>query len=533
MGGMGNLVKVEPLAAEPAINLALDTLAKNKQAFVFVNTKRSAEKTAEDIAKKSKLETEHTIELSEKILHTLQKPTQQCERLAKCVKKGIAFHHAGLHSKQKELIEEHFRNGTIKIICCTPTLAAGVDLPAFRTIIRDVKRFSGHGMVNIPVLEFLQMAGRAGRPSFDPYGEAIVVASSEGEKDSLFEQYIKGLPEDIYSKLAVEPVLRTYVLSLIASKVVQSKDQILEFFSRTFWAHQFRDMEKLNKIIEKMLLMLEDWEFIARLKSGECARESEDSRHLGKTDDTYRATVLGKRIAELYIDPLTAHQFVLGVEKAANTKPIPIAWLHLISCTLEMRPHLRVRAKEYDEMQEKLALYSSSFLMAEPSMFEPEFEEYLHGLKTALMLQEWMDEKDEEFLYEHYDIRPGETRAKLTTGDWLLYALGEIARIRQHMELLKEIQKMRFRLRYGVREELLTLLRLEGIGRMRARTLFRAGIKDLGDVRKAELGRLEQILGKKIAASIKKQVGENVPDGFDLPKPENSKNSKFSQYEKE
>ncbi len=509
---MGNVAKLEPLAAEPTLNLALDTLAKNKQAFVFVNTKRSAEKTAEDIAKKSKLETEHTIELSEHILKVLQKPTQQCERLAKCVRKGIAFHHAGLHSKQKELIEDHFRNGTIKIICCTPTLAAGVDLPAFRTIIRDVKRFSGHGMVNIPVLEFLQMAGRAGRPSFDPYGEAIVVAGSEGEKDSLFEQYVRGMPEDIYSKLAVEPVLRTYVLSLIAAKVVQSKEQILEFFSRTFWAHQFKEMEKLSKIIEKMLLMLEEWEM------------------LGKTDNTYRATVLGKRIAELYIDPLTAHQFVLGVDKASHMKPTPLSWLHLISCTLEMRPHLRVRAKEYDEIQEKLAMYSSTFLMAEPSMFEPEFEEYLHGLKTGLMLQDWMDEKDEEFLYEHYDIRPGETRAKLTTGDWLLYALGEIARIRQHMELLKDIQKVRYRLRYGVKEELLTLLRLEGIGRMRARTLFRAGIKDLGDVRKAELGRLEQILGKKIAASIKKQVGETVPENFDLPEPQNSK---FSQYEKE
>src|SRR5512136_2718397 len=98
---MWNVAKLEPLAAEPTMNLALDTLAKNKQAFVFVNTKRSAEKTAEDIAKKSKLETEHTIELSEHILKVLQKPTQQCERLAKCVRKGIAFHHAGLHAKQK------------------------------------------------------------------------------------------------------------------------------------------------------------------------------------------------------------------------------------------------------------------------------------------------------------------------------------------------------------------------------------------------------------------------------------------------
>jgi helicase len=509
---MGNVAKLEPLAAEPAINLGLDTLAKNKQAFVFVNTKRSAEKTAEDIAKKSKIETEHTIELSEKILHVLQKPTQQCERLAKCVKKAIAFHHAGLHSKQKELIEEHFRNGTIKIICCTPTLAAGVDLPAFRTIIRDVKRFSGHGMVNIPVLEFHQMAGRAGRPSFDPYGEAIVVAGSEGEKDVLFEQYVRGVPEEIYSKLAVEPVLRTYVLSLIAARFVQSKDQILEFFSRTFWAQQFKDMQKLNKIIEKMLLMLEEWEF------------------LGKTDDNYRATVLGKRIAELYIDPLTAHQFVVGVDTASRIKTQPMSWLHLISGTLEMRPHLRVRAKEYDEIQEQLVAYSKCLLVPEPSMFEPEYEEYLHGLKTGMMLQEWMNEKDEEYLYEHYDVRPGETRAKLTTGDWLLYALGEVARIRQHMVLLKDIQKMRFRLRYGVKEELLSLLRLEGIGRMRARTLFRAGIKDLGDVRKAELGLLSNILGKKIAASIKKQVGESVPEVEDLPAPAPNN---LAQWEKE
>ncbi len=509
---MGKIVKLEPLAAEPAINLALDTLAKNKQAFVFVNTKRSAEKTAEDIAKKSKLETEHTIELSEKILKVLQKQTQQCERLAKCVRKGIAFHHAGLHPRQKELVEEHFRNGTIKIICCTPTLAAGVDLPAFRGIIRDVKRFSGHGMANIPVLEFHQMAGRAGRPSFDPYGEAIVVAGSEAEKESLFEQYVRGFPEDIYSKLAVEPVLRTYVLSLIAAKVVQSREQIMGFFSRTFWAHQFRDMKKLNKIIEKMLIMLEEWEFI------------------GRTDDNYRATVLGKRIAELYIDPLTAHQFVLGVDRASQMKPIPLSWLHLIGCTLEMRPHLKVRAREYDEIQGQLALYGKYFLMPEPSMFEPEFEEYLHGFKTALMLQDWIEEKDEEYLLEHYDIRPGETRAKLTTGDWLLYALGEIARIRQKMGLIKDISKVRFRLRYGVKEELLPLLRLEGIGRVRARTLFRAGIKNLGDVRNAELGRLENVLGKKIALSIKKQVGESIPEVEDLPVPAPNN---LAQWEKE
>ena len=105
-----------------------------------------------------------------------------------------------------------------------------------------------------------------------------------------------------------------------------------------------------------MLALLEEWEMIQKL------------------NDSYRATVLGRRIAELYIDPLTAYQFALGLERAAGKTP-HLAWLHLIGGTLEMRPHLRVRTKEYDEIQEKLALHSSSFLLPEPSMFDAEYEE--------------------------------------------------------------------------------------------------------------------------------------------------------------
>lgn len=512
-GVMGKVVVVEQRAAEPVLNLALDTIAMNKQAFVFVNTKRSAEKTAEEIAKRlgGSGETEHTIELSEQVLNVLQKPTEQCERLARCVREGVAFHHAGLHSKQKELVEDHFRKGVIRIICCTPTLAAGVDLPAFRAIIRDVKRFTGQGSTYIPVLEFLQMAGRAGRPSFDNYGEAIVIAQSEGERDALFEKYVQGDPEEIYSKLAVEPVLRTYVLSLVASQVVRTREQFLDFFGRTFWAHQFKDLEKLGDVVDKMLDLLQDWGFIQVL------------------GNAYRATVLGRRVAELYIDPLTAYMFVLGLDRAQEIRAMPLSWLHLISSTLEMRPHLRVRAKEHDKIQEQLAQYEPCLLLKEPGMFEPEFEEYLHGFKTALMLKDWCDEKDEQYLLEHYDVRPGETRAKITTGDWLLYSLGEIARIRQQMSLLNEINRMRLRLRYGVKEELLPLLRLEGVGRVRARLLFRNGIKDLGDVRRVPIGRLEILLGRKVAASIKKQVGESLVDG-ELSVPEVNK---FVQWEKD
>ncbi|MDO8661258.1 MAG: helicase-related protein, partial [Candidatus Woesearchaeota archaeon] len=175
----------------PVVDIILDTLKKNKQAIVFVNTKRSAEKEAEEIAKQ--LSAVHNMSSAvEDARNALPKPTDQCERLAKCLRHGVGFHHAGLHSTQRDIVEECFRAGKVKVICATPTLAAGVDLPAFRAVIRDLKRFSGRGLSWIPVLEYLQMAGRAGRPKYDSFGEAIVVCNTAAECDAVMEKYVRG-----------------------------------------------------------------------------------------------------------------------------------------------------------------------------------------------------------------------------------------------------------------------------------------------------------------------------------------------------
>ena len=121
--------------------LALETISLNKQALIFASTRSIAEKTAEDISLKTSF---FFPELATQVLKGISSPTKQCHRLSSCVKKGIAFHHAGLTSKQKELVEEEFRKGTIKIICCTPTLAMGMSLPAFRVIIKSLKRRQRH-----------------------------------------------------------------------------------------------------------------------------------------------------------------------------------------------------------------------------------------------------------------------------------------------------------------------------------------------------------------------------------------------------
>ncbi len=500
-------LKINHISDNHTINLALDTIKIGKQALVFANTKRSAEKTAEEISKKVKTTDKRLVELSEQALHSLTRPTKQCQRLTRCLKKGIAFHHAGLTAKQKELIEENFKKGSIKIIAATPTLAMGLDLPAYRTILKDLRRYGHRGLTYIPVLEYLQMAGRAGRPNFDKEGQAIIVAPTENEKKTLEQKYINGNPEDIHSKLAVEPVLRTYILSLVASNFINTKKEIFNFFSKTFWAFQFADTYELHQIIEKMLNLLEEWEFLINSES-ENVEDFTSADQLEK-DSRYRATPLGKRIAELYIDPLTAHNFIESIKKATGKHIPPFSFLQMISHSLEIRPLLRVKTKEYDIIQEELVKYDQYLLEPEPSIFEPEYNDFLNSIKTTLFFQDWIEEKDEEYLLERYDIRPGEISAKLNIADWLLYTSQELTRIMKFQPLLRELTRLRIRIKNGVKEELIPLLRLEQIGRVRARKLYYNKIRSIKDVRGADITKLVQILGKNIAINIKKQVGQD------------------------
>lgn len=501
---------------DETLTLALDTLGKNKQALIFTSSRASAEKTAEDISQKTKI---FLPELSQQILKAASTPTRQCRRLSHCLKKGIAFHHAGLTQSQKTLIEREFKKGTIKIICCTPTLASGISTPAFRVIMKNLKRYSGRwGMNWIPVLEYHQMTGRAGRPEYESFGEAISIAKTEAGKSEIYERYVCGSPEEIYSKLAVEPVFRTYLLSLIATNITNTKEQIFNFFSKTFWAYQFKDMNKLKFIINKMLDLLEEYEFI---KIYDKSKKSDFISAL-KLDSnlkvSIKATLLGQRVSELYLDPFTADHLINCLKNChqESVDLTPFSFLQMVSHTLEMFPSLRIKAKEHEQIQEKLVQKYNQLLEPEPTLYDLNYDDFANSIKTALFFESWIDEEDEDFLLEEYAIRPGEIHIKLRIADWLLYSTSELARLLQFQPLLKEINKLRVRVKYGVKEELLPLLKLKHIGRKRARKLYKNKIKNIKDLNNTSLIFLSQLIGQKTAELVKQQL-ENpekpVPKG--------------------
>src|SRR3989338_8055881 len=230
--------------------LADSSVRKGKQSLIFVSSRRSSEACAEKIGKAlsrriSGPEKAELRKISLAVRRALHTPTKQCIRLSECIANGAAFHHAGLLPKQREAVESGFRKGSIKVISATPTLAWGVNMPAYRVVIRDMKRFSGYGSDYLPALEVHQMMGRAGRPKYDKEGEAIMVAKNRNEAAEIAGRYIKGPLEDIYSKLSAEPALRIHVLSLIASEVTKTRYSLKKFFSGTFFSHQYGNADEV------------------------------------------------------------------------------------------------------------------------------------------------------------------------------------------------------------------------------------------------------------------------------------------------
>ncbi len=486
--------KIGEAADEKELALAEDTLKMKKQCIIFAGTRKSAENSAEKAAERAMkfLDSGEKAQLKEKsdrILSALGSPTQQCKKLSVLVSKGAAFHHAGLAGSQRKIIEEAFRDGLIKIIASTPTLAAGVNLPAYRCILRDMKRFyAGLGSRYIPVLEYQQMAGRAGRPRFDSEGEAIIVAKSSNEGEELFEKYVMGEAEEITSKLAVEPILKTHVLALISSGL-RTNEEIADFFSKTFYAFQYGNISALFGKLRNVISELIGYGFAET-----CG-------------DEIRATRMGRRVSELYLNPDSGWKF----SRALALQSKEFGLLQLIASANEMMPALYVRNSEYPDMEEQLTKREAELMIADgKDIFE---DDALGSFKTALFLESWCSEKGEDFIFEKFGVSPGELHARLEIADWLLYCCHEIAFLLGMKESLNTIKKLRTRLKYGVMEELLPLVRLRGIGRVRARKLWNSSVRSVFDLRKVPLEKLAALIGAKTAEEIKRQVTDGKEDG--------------------
>jgi len=439
----------------PVADLARMALAEKKgkgQALFFVATRPSTQALAKLLAPvvRGTLTPEEKDQcrlLSERALKALPVPTTQCRLLAECLVQGVAFHHAGLDGTQRHLVEDGFKQlRCIKIIAGTTTLAVGLDLPASWVVVRDLKRFSGGFSDYLTKMEVAQMLGRAGRPRFDSKGVGVLVCQPR-ELRAVRDKYVFGKLEDLYSQLSSEPSLRFHALALVASGYADSFESLFEFFHSTFYAHQYGEVQQLLSVVEKVVGQLKDMDFLRERKG------------------RLLATPAGKRVAELYVDPLSAHAFIQSMAKPLDD----VGFLMVLQRATEARPLLSIKRAEeqalWDEWFEKMPDDDAAD------------EESLQRYKSAKLLNAWINEKSEDVVLQELDVPPGVLHARVKIQEWLSYAYAELAYLLNQSTALSVARPMRKRLQYGVKSELLPLIAMRGVGRVRARRLFDKGIR--------------------------------------------------------
>jgi helicase len=475
---------------DPVKTLVRSALASGGQCLVFVNARKSAESLAIALGPTVKAagspDLDELSRISKRLVREQDEPTTIGSRLGKAMKSGSAFHHAGLTNPQRRLVEESFKKGNLKCIVATPTLAAGINLPARTVIVRDVRRFdSNMGFTTIPVLEIKQMCGRAGRPRFDSYGEAILVAKNEEEKDMLLENYLLGENERIFSKLGTEPAVRSHVLALVATKASSSIEDLKSFFSRTFLAHQ-TDAAYLGETLENVVDYLK--------KEG-----------MLKESDRLASTLFGKMVSDLYIDPQSAVVMRDALAKYVPGKTFGV--LHTICATPDM-PLLYLRQSDAGWIDEFVDEKKDEMLVEPPDDLAY-FEIYEAQVKTAKLLSDWISEVHENDIAVRFNIGPGDIRNKMDLAEWLVHAATRLAELFNE-DAVGDIRELRTRISYGIKPELLDLVKLKGIGRVRARALWDRGYKTIEDLRNTSYDRLKQIptVGEAVARNIKNQLGQ-------------------------
>jgi len=553
-----------------------DTVEKGGQLLVFVSSRSSAQKEARELAKHviSKVKEgdanyDSELVLSwKKIAETSLDGNEESttlDSLRNSLMGGVAFHHAGLGSKQRKIVEDGFKEGKLTCLVATPTLAQGVNLPASRVLIRDTRRWNTIAARNmpLPVMEIRQMMGRAGRPGFDEFGESLLVSKNKEGAENLVERYLLGKSEDISSKLAnpsamnveEDGALLTHVLSLISTARIDDRDGISGFMSKTLLATQMHP-EVLESRVDDVLGWLvrngmiertgeseevstrirdrggfdaesEDWEDekpswvdsasnIPGLDifSRSSRRERRMSRRKGPAifgftkaniyeaegdllpepvTMTYKSTNLGSRIARLYLNPISgkiiydglmkAMAIISGEDEVGQLSPMSI--LHLAACTPDFIP-LWLRKDDYDPIQEALHGHERELLSDSIDLEEE------RRMKGVLVAQSWMEEERLGSIEKQWGVQPGDLRGRVELLEWLIFAMRSIVSedpeiskfgAKAQKTLFKSIDEVHRRVRFGCKSDILGLVAIRGVGRVRAREMVGLlGVTSASDV---------------------------------------------------
>lgn len=471
------------------VKIVEKAIEDNSQALSFVSTRRFTESLATYVAKKidkktTKEQKQKFKQVADKLLEVPKKkgslPTTTCLKLAEAAEKGVVFHHAGLFNEQKEIIEDEFRNGNILMITATPSLMYGVNLPSKYVVIRDHTRWTSNGPASIPVFDYEQMSGRAGRPQYDDVGYSYLVAKTMDEAFDLEARYVNGEIELTNSKLIDnKDAIYKQIIAQIASSLSKNLDDLNDFFGKTLYGFQMKNNPSMSMFAQDSL----NWELESALEF------LLQNGIIRATPEGLKTTDFGNLIAKSNYAVETAvkiKEYVSTMEKLN-----PAEMIYALAETPDL-PLISFKGrKSKDPVRDKL---SECGLFA-VDIGNPE--------ATAVSLIEWIDERNEYEIENAYNVYSASTRKSAYEASRLVKFAKNTLEVLGNYSNLKDMDYLSARLYYGVKEDIIPLVvGVKRLGRKRARLLMKTFGDNLSEASEKDLQKVEGI-GPKLAGKVK------------------------------
>ena len=364
--------------------------------------------------------------------------------LCSCLTKGVGFHHSDLHNNLRNFVADLFRNKRIDYLFCTTGLAYGINFPAKAVVIADLTLWDADEGRSNPIPQYLyhQMAGRAGRPQYDDEGFCYAVIKKEDDL-AKFEEYKKGVLPRATSKINYDEYFRKAILELIYSKRNTDKE-IISFFENSLFNFQATKQKggliayDLKELIKKRVTDLRDADFLERLGI------------------TYQLTDFGKVTLEylfrgFYSPELSAFiRLRQYLEKTRSVKTdfdlIYFLSKTFTACSISKQPYKK--SKEVEQFLQNKGITDRG---------SPEYSAYV-------VYHKWIENVDEAEIDNECTVYSSNLPLKMWGMYRLLDLYEELGRTK-HYPIPEEFQVFKERIRYGVREDELPLVKIAGIGR--------------------------------------------------------------------
>ncbi|XP_062391805.1 DNA polymerase theta [Sardina pilchardus] len=521
------------------VSLCFETIQDGHSVLLFCPSKSWCEKLADSIARefynlhhkgtqKQGLSGPPPVSLKHEglldvVAQLKRSPAGLDQILQRTVPWGVAFHHAGLTFDERDILENGFREGCIRVLAATSTLSSGVNLPARRVIIRTPV-FNGR---LLDILTYKQMAGRAGRKGVDTEGESVLVCKeSERLKGvSLIQGTLKPISSCLIKKEGegVTTSMLRAILEIIVGGVASTPEEVKLYASCTLLAASLAAeagsagsassaKDKSRGAIEACIEWLMDNEFIH-------IQNDKD----GEADSQYCPTHLGSATLSSSLSPPEALGIFADLQRAMKgfvlendlhilyqITPVYADWTTIdwyqFFCLWEQLPSSMKRVAEMVGIQEGfLARSVSGKLVAKTDKQRRQMAIHKRFF-TTLVLLDLVNEVPLSVVAKKYGCSRGQLQSLQQSASTYAGMVTVFCnRLGWHnLEIL--LSQFQSRLSFGVQRELCDLVRISLLNAQTARTLYSAGLLTVADVAHGRVADVEKVLRKAVPFKSSKQA---------------------------